>query len=121
MASGANPFEGYLEGGSDWSSLLLEALPQAAYYSSPTGQSFGSGSARKQRSYEQGYNDIYNQFMGAYGQQAREGAETNTLPTLTFDSFLQSDPWTSRYSQLPQGMRGVNTGMYNPKTRFLYY
>jgi hypothetical protein len=118
MANEANPFAGFLEGGSDWGSLLLAGMPpQATYYSSPTGQSFGAGSARKQRSYQQGYGDTFNQWMGALGQQVRSGAD----PTLTFESFLESDPWTSRYAQLPQGMRGVNTGMYNPRTRFLYY
>ncbi|MAH50604.1 hypothetical protein CMI37_32590 [Candidatus Pacearchaeota archaeon] len=117
MASETNPFEGYLSGGSDWSSLLLEALPQAAYYSSPKGQTFGAGSPRKQRYYQQGYSDTFNQYMGALGQQIRAGTD----PNLTFQSFLESDPWTSRYAQLPQGMRGVNTGMYNPRTRFLYY
>ena len=118
MANESNPFSGYLSGGSDWGSLLLEALPQATYYSSPTGQSFGASSPRKQRYYQQGYGDMFNQYMGALGQQIRSGAD----PNLTFQSFLETDDrWTSRYAQLPQGMRGVNTGMYNPRTRFLYY
>lgn len=117
MAADSNPFSGYLSGGSDWGSLLLDALPEATYYSSGAGQSFGSGGARKQRYYQQGYGDTYNQYMGALGQQIRSGND----PSLTFDSFLDSDPWTSRYAQLPQSARGVNTGMYNPRTRFLYY
>jgi hypothetical protein len=121
MADESNPFSGYLAGGSDWGSLLLEALPQAAYYSSPTGQAFaspqGRSTPRRQRYFQQGYGDVFNQYMGALGQQIRSGTD----PNLTFQSFLESDPWTSRYAQLPQGMRGVNTSMYNPRTRFLYY
>mgnify|MGYP005833363049 FL=1 len=55
--------------------------------------------------------------MGALGEQLRTGQ----TPDLTFQSFLASDPWTERYSQLPQAARGMNTGAYNPRTRFLYY
>jgi hypothetical protein len=112
-----NPFAGFLSGGSDWSDLLLRNMEEAAYYSSPTGQAFGARSPRRQRYYQQAYGDVFNQYMGALGQQIRSGGD----PDMSFESFLQSDPWTSRYGQLPQGMRGVNTGMYNPRTRFLYY
>ena len=117
MANGDNPFADYLDGGSSWGSLLLEQLPQAAYFSSPTGQSFGAGSPRQQRYFQQNYQDTFNQYMGALGQQLREGQS----PNLSFQQFLEQDPWTSRYSQLPQAARGVNTGMYNPRTRHLYY
>ena len=55
--------------------------------------------------------------MGALGQQMRQGQN----PNLSFQQFLEQDPWTSRYSQLPQAARGVNTGVNNPRTRFLYY
>jgi hypothetical protein len=34
--------------------------------------------------------------------------------------YLETDPWTKRYSSLPQSARGV-TGMgSNPRTRFLF-
>ena len=122
VAEATNPFAGYLAsgatgGGSDWSSLLLEGMPQEAYYSSPTGQAFGAGSPRRQRYFQQNFQDVYNQYLGALGTQTRSGQD----PAMSFESFLRTDPWTSRYAQLPQGMRGVNTGMYNPRTRFLYY
>lgn len=117
MANGDNPFADYLDGGSSWGSLLLEQLPQAAYFSSPTGQSFGAGSPSKQRYFQQNYQDVFNQYMGALGQQIRGGQN----PNLSFQSFLEQDPWTSRYSQLPQAARGVNTGMNDPRTRYIYY
>ena len=117
MANGINPFSDYLDGGSTWGSLLLEQLPQAAYYSSPAGQTFGAQGSRQQRYFQQNYQDVYNQYMGALGQQMRQGQN----PNLSFQQFLEQDPWTSRYSQLPQAARGVNTGVNNPRTRFLYY
>ena len=117
MSNGDNPFADYLDGGSSWGSLLLEQLPQPTYFSSPTGQSFGAGSPRQQRYFQQNYQDTFNQYMGSLGQQLREGQS----PNLSFQQFLEQDPWTSRYSQLPQAARGVNTGMYNPRTRHLYY
>jgi len=116
MPSNNNPFSGYL-GGSDWSSLLLEAMPQAAYYSSPTGQAFGSRSPRQQRYFQQGFQDVQNQWLGAIGTGMRTGGETPGFA----EWMQQQDPWTSRYTSLPQQMRGANTGIYNPRTRFLYY
>ena len=117
MPSNANPFSGFL-GGSDWSSLLmLEAMPRAAYYSSPTGQAFGAGSPRQQRYFQQGFQDVENQWLGALGQGIRTGGETPGFA----EWMEQQDPWTSRYTSLPQQARGVNTGLYNPRTRFLYY
>ena len=122
MAENTNPFSDFLDGGSAWSSLLLQQLPQATYYSSPAGQSFterrpGTRSPRRQRYFEQSYPDIYNQYMGQLGTQIRETGTAN----LTFQDYLDTDPWTSRYAQLPQSARGMNTGMYSPRTRFLYY
>ena len=116
MAESPNPFAGFL-GGSDWSSILLEAQPRAAYYSSPTGQAFGSRSPRQQRYFQQSFQDVENQWLGVYGAGERAG-----VPAPGFAEWMeQQDPWTSRYTSLPQQMRGVNTGLYNPRTRFLYY
>ena len=112
-----NPYSDFLDNNSSWGSLLLQQMPQAAYYSSPTGTSFGRQSPRRQRYFQQNFQDVYNQYLGALGTQLREGEQGS----LTFQDFIATDPWTSRYSQLPQGMRGVNTGMYSPRTRFLYY
>jgi hypothetical protein len=92
-------------------------MPQAAYYSSPTGQTFASRSPRQQRYFQQNFADVQNQWLGAMGEAMRAG---DTGPSFV-DFMEQQDPWTSRYAQLPQQMRGVNTGLYNPKTRFLYY
>ena len=111
-----NPYSGYLDG-SSWGNLLLQQMPQATYYSSPTGMSFGQQSPRQQRYFQQNFQDTYNQYLGALGQQLRGGGTGD----LTFQDYLATDPWTSRYAQLPQSTRGVNTGMYSPRTRFLFY
>jgi hypothetical protein len=116
MANG-NPYSDFLDGGSAWGSLLLQQMPQATYFSSPQGQGFGARSPRRQRYFQQGFQDMYNQYMGALGTDIRGGGSGN----ITFDQFLQTNPWTARYAQLPQAMRGANTGMQNPRTRFLYY
>ena len=39
----------------------------------------------------------------------------------TFMDFLETDPWTQRYSQLPQYERGVTQTATNPRTRFIFY
>ena len=49
------------------------------------------------------------------GRALRKG-ETPT----SFNQYLETNPWTKRYSALPQAARGT-TGMYaSPRTRFLY-
>ncbi len=50
------------------------------------------------------------------GRSLREGQTP-----ATFKDFLGTDPFTKRYSQLPQFERGVTQTMTNPRTRFIFY
>ena len=115
MATTNNPFQDFLSGSGNWYQLLLSEMPLEQYYSSPAGTSFGERSPRRQRYVDQSYQDIYQDYMGETGRALREG----TAPT-TFMQFLETDPWTRRYTSLPQSARGTTGMAYNPRTRFLY-
>ena len=121
MANG-DAFTDYLSG-SGWGSLspavgqmVLQELPQAAYFSSPMGQQFGAASPRRSRYMQNAYSDVYGQYLGEIGRAFREGQAP-----ATFMDFLETDPWTQRYSQLPQYERGVTQTATNPRTRFIFY
>ena len=115
MPNGNNPFGDWLAN-NDWGSLLLAEMPQAAYYSDPTGQQFAGQSPRQRRYYQQAYQDVYSDYLGNIGTSMRAGED----PASFMDFMERNDPWTTRYSSLPGTARGT-TGMYtNPRTRFLY-
>jgi hypothetical protein len=94
---------------------VLEWDEPAQYYSSPTGMAFGQGSPRRSRYFSNAYEDIFKEYLGSAGTSLREGQ----APT-TFMDFMKTDPWTKRYSSLPQAARGVTGQAANPRTRFLY-
>ena len=114
MANG-NAFTDFLAN-SDWGSMLLPYMPQAAYYSSQPGLDFAGGSPRKGRYFQQAYQDVYSQYLGEIGAATREGRAPST-----FDQFLETDPWTKRYGQLPQYERGGTKTYTDPRTRFIFY
>jgi hypothetical protein len=112
------PDSGY--GTNDWWNTVLQEMPMAQYYSARTpdsyAENFASQSPRQQRYFQQGYQDVYADYLGNVGTSMRQGQE----PTSFMDYLKANDPWTARYSSLPQTSRGT-TGMYtNPRTRFLY-
>ena len=124
MVTPNNSFQDYLSGSGNWYQLLLSEMPMEQYYSSPTGQAFSQPDTanpysrrnpRRQRFFDQSYQDVYRDYMGETGRALREG----TAPA-TFMQFMQSDPWTRRYTALPQAARGRTGVAYNPRTRFLY-
>jgi hypothetical protein len=82
MANGNNGLTNWLAGG-DWGSLLLSELPGATYYSSPTGLGFASGSPRQRQFYQQGYQDIFGDYLGNIGTAIREGQEPTSVKSLT--------------------------------------
>ena len=101
----------------DWAKFgpaVLAEMPEATYYSSPQGLEFGR-SPRQKRYFQNAYSDIYQDWAGAQGAAIRMGQEP-----ASWEDFLQTDPWTKRYSQLPQSSRGVLGLGANPRTRFLY-
>jgi len=128
MPNGENPFSDYLStqlGGNIWSMLgptAVEQDPMIAYYSSPAGQAFtqtpasGAYSPRRGRYRQQAFQDVYSDYLGELGTAMRAGQ-----PGGTFTQFLETDPWTRRYAQLPQYERGVTGAYSNPRTRFIYY
>lgn len=118
MPNGDNPFRDYLAGGGNWGSLLLTQMPQAAYFSSPAGLGFGAGSPRRGRYFQQAYQDVYSDYLGMLGTSLRGGQEQEPA---TFQGFLETDPWTRRYGQLPQYERGVTRTYTDPRTRFIFY
>lgn len=113
----ANPFIDYLP------QEFLEQTPSAAYYSVPSASEFytrpsGTIDPSKKKFYQESFQDIYSDYLGKLGGMAREG-ET---PDLRFTDYLsQQDPFTERYAKLSPYQRGVDTGYYAPKTRFIYY
>ena len=116
MANGNNRYQDYLSGANNWGSLILSQLPQAEYYSSPTGMGFGGASPRRGRYFRQAYQDVYSDYLGNIGTALRQGQ-----PTQSFRDFLETDPWTKRYGQLPQYERGVTRSYTDPRTRFIFY
>lgn len=131
MANG-NQFTDYLSG--EWGSMLetdsygdivtAQLHPQVQYFSSPAGKAFSytsprqgeAYSPRKGRYFQQAYQDIYSDYLGELGTALRAGEAGPS-----FDQFLQTDPWTRRYSRLPQYERGVTRTYSDPRTRFIYY
>jgi hypothetical protein len=114
-----NPYQNpYGDLTTDWWTKVLEQYEPAQYYSSPTGMAFGQGeqgSPRRRRYFSNAYQDIFQDYLGAAGTAMRAGQ----APT-SFMDFLETDPWTKRYSSLPQATRGVTGMAANPRTRFLY-
>lgn len=98
-------------------SEFLDYQPQAAYYSSPKGKSFGQGSPNKKRHYQDSFQDYYNQYLGELGTQLRSGQD----PTMRFQDYLANDPFTERYTAMTPQSRGEYSQQYNPRTRFLFY
>lgn len=95
---------------------VLQQDEQAQYYSAPVGQQFAQQSPSRGRYFQNAYQDIYSDYLGNIGTSMRQGQTPQTF----MDYMKTNDPWTSRYSALPQTARGT-TGMYtNPRTRFLY-
>ena len=105
-------------------SNILEELPQAAYYSSPAGQSFAKQSPKQRSFFENQFQNIYNSYLGALGAQIREGG----LPTLQLQDYLETtnpytgtDLFSSRYQAQTPAQRGDYTSYIAPRTRFMYY
>jgi len=109
---GANTFQDFSP---QWWGRVLEEFEPAQYYSSPSGMGFGARSPRRQRYFEDSYQDILKDYYGAAGTSMRQGQTP-----ASFMDFLETDPWTARYSRLPQTARGTTGMMSSPRTRFLY-
>ena len=103
---------------------VLEEMPTAAYYSSPTGQSFAGQSPKQKSFFENQFHNLYNAFLGALGTQLRGGE----IPNLRFQDYLETanpytgtDLFTSRYQGMTPTQRGDYSSYIAPRTRFMYY
>ena len=108
----ANPFESFAPG---WWGQVLEQFEPAQYYSSPAGLGFAAQSPRRQRYFQNAYQDTLQDYYRTAGTAMRGGQ----APT-SFMDYLETNPWTKRYSSLPQTARGATGTTANPRTRFLF-
>jgi len=99
----------------DWWQEVLRGFEPAQYYSSPAGMQFGRRSPRRQRYFQDAYEDT----LKDYYQQAGTAMRGGQAPA-SFMDYLETNPWTARYSSLPQTSRGVTGMAANPRTRFLF-
>lgn len=92
----------------------LEADPRIAYFSYQ--DQFGAN-PRQKRHYQNQYSDIYNEYLGFLGKQARSG----TMPTGGFNDFLSNFNFGQRYNQLTPRERGDegSYGQFAPPLRWL--
>ena len=108
----ANGFQDYTP---DWWQEVLKGFEPAQYYSAPKGVAFGSRSPRRQRYFQDSYQDMLQNYYQQAGTSMQEGRAPQS-----FMDYLETDPWTARYSSLPQAARGVTGMAANPRTRFLF-
>ena len=99
----------------DWWGQVLGQYEPGQYFSSYAGRDFGARSPRRQRYFQDAYQDIMKDYYGAAGASMRKGQDP-----VSFMEYLETDPWTARYSRLPQTARGTTGMMSSPRTRFLY-
>jgi hypothetical protein len=102
--------------------MMLEEYEPMQYYSSPRGMAFAGRSPSRQRFFGNAFQDIMQDYYGQAGTDIREGR-----PGMSFMEYLDPtpeenriDPFTARYSQLPQTARGVTGMASRPRTRYMY-
>ena len=107
-----------------WKSLV-DFAPSAAYYSSPSGRSFGEQSPSRQRYFETSFGDMYNRYLGELGTMMRAGKDPYDL---TWQDYLdpaegsdRTTPFSSAYASMSPSMRGEYTSPYAPRTRQIYF
>jgi len=117
---------------SDYWKSLVDFAPQATYYSSPSGKSFGEQSPGKQRHFETSFGNMYNRYLGELGTMMRGGEDPYDL---TWQDYLDPDkssspyvtsserttPFSSAYASMSPSMRGGYTSPYAPRTRQIYF
>ena len=116
MANGGTQTNPFSDWWSEFGSSVLEQYEPMQYYSSPTGMAFAQGSPSRQRFFSNAYQDIFQDYLGQSGTRIRGGEAPDTF----MDYMETNNPWTARYSRLPQTARGVTGIAANTKTRFLY-
>lgn len=110
----------FLDFAPDWWGQVLGQFEPAQYYSSPTGRAFAAGSPKRGRYFQNAYQDILQDYYGQAGTSMRQGRAP-----MSFMDYMETkpaglDPWTARYSSLPQSARGATGMASNPRTRRIY-
>jgi hypothetical protein len=95
----------------------LEFEPRAAYYSSPASRQFTQGGEGQRRYFQNQFQDVYNEFLGALGSQIRSGQ----APTMRWADYLDTVPFTERYAGLSPEQAGRSRRRYSPSTRQIYF
>ena len=94
---------------------FLEQEPKAAYFS--RSNQFG-GPQRSQRQtgfYQNAFSDLYNQYLGSLGKQARAGI----MPTGGFNDFMGGIDFNDYYrQQVPYQQRNQGYSDFVPPTRW---
>jgi len=98
MANSNNPWSYWLE---DYPSALYQSMiPQGT----PSFQDYWQKQMSK----------VTGQYEGALGKQALGGQP----PSLFFQDFLQSYPWTQNWYNLSPSQRGLNSGQFAPSLQW---
>ena len=91
---------------------FLEDEPEAAFFSFQN--QFG-GSPRQRQVIGGQFSNIFNQYRGQLGRQARSGQQ----PTGTFEQFLGNFDFDDFFGNLTASQRGGSRGGFAPPTRFV--
>lgn len=105
MSGTNNPFMDY-----------LNYEPRTAYYSSP-GSRWAGTSPGRTRYFQNQFQDVYNDFLGALGAQVREGG----APTLQWKDYVDQHPFAARYGALTPEQAGRTNRSFNPMTRHIFF
>ena len=74
------------------------------------------GTPTRSRFFENQFNTVQNQFLGALGAQIRGGE----APTLTGTQFLDTFDFSNFFAGQPPAFRGQFPSRFAPRTRFLF-
>ena len=104
--TGDNPFSGF-----------LDTTPQAGFFSAFQPQ---SQTPNQRRYFQNQFQNIHNEFLGALGSQIRQGQD----PTLRFPDFLGGSTGAptldQRFRQAAPQERGIFDAPFAPPTRFIF-
>ena len=136
-----NPFESFMS--PTFQNMVgqefLERTPRAAYFASPRGANFMRRPGQtdiqdptRKRFYQQNFQTFYDDYLAklgtqAYGEPGMPGKPGDVsqrqygIPTMSFQDYLQQDPFTEKYSALTPEQKGIYSQTYNPRTRTLFY
>ena len=93
---------------------VMEEIPRLPFYSFVGEQ---ARSPQQRRFFSNQFSDVYNQFLGALGTQARAGQ----MPSMRFTDFLQQKPFSERFTSQPPAFRGVFQSSLAPRARKLFF